>query len=241
MKIRRLNEIDLARFCAINDDEWLRRDLRRYNLGGGAWSYDPVRRSTADVLNAQIPGFPPISEPSAEQVRRQIAGACNRGVVQAEANWLVAKTLREFRKSNGWQSVKFLMGPMPLGFGEVVSYWSDVVIDDGNGLIVPYFDQRREGGIQNSAQRRIVHSMQNAWVRDRHLDLSGARLAVVRFPSVDADRAVDIQFHDDSDLLSYEDLDTAVKRVYRLWAEVSRDKRDEDRARRASGANPMEF
>ena len=241
MKIRRLNEIDLARFCAITDDDSLRQELRRYNLGGGAWSYDPVRRSIADILNAQIPLFTPIAEPSAEQLQSQITRACNRGAVQAEANWLVGKTLLDYRTKYGWRTVKFLMGSMPLGFGESASYWSDVVIDDGGSLIIAYFDQRREGGIQNAQQRRIVHSMQNAWVRDRHLDLSSAKLAVIRFPSQPEGRAVDIQYHDETNLLQYEDLDAAVKRVYRLWAEVSREKQAKERASGTGGKTPMGF
>jgi hypothetical protein len=241
MMIRRLSEIDLARFCAVGDDEALKQDLRRYNLGGGAWSYDPVRRSKADLLGARIPGFGPIPEPSAEQLKKQIVGACNRGPAQAAANWLAGRTLLEHRLANRWDAVKFEMGFIPLGFGEFARYWSDVVIDDGDGPIVAYFDHRREGGIQNAGHRQIVNSMQNAWVRERHLDLASARLAVIRFPSAKDGRTVDIQFHNDSDLLSYDALDAAVKRVYRLWAEVSRERRDSTRRSASAGPTPMGF
>lgn len=240
MMIRRLSEIDLARFCAVGDDEALKQDLRRYNLGGGSWSYDPVRRSKADILGARIPGFGPIPEPSAEQLRKQIVRACNRGPAQATANWLVGKTLLDYRAEEGWDAVKFEMGFIPLGFGETARYWSDVVIDDGSGPIIAFFDHRREGGIQNADQRRIVHSMQNAWVRERHLDLASARLAVIRFPSAKDERTVDIKLHDESDLIGYDSLDATVKRVYRLWAEVSRERREAAK-KAASGSNPMGF
>lgn len=240
MKIRRLNEIDLARLCAVQDDNALKQDLRRYNMGGGAWSYDPVRRSTADILGAQIPGFAPIAQPSEKQLKSQIERASTRGKDQAAANWLVGKTLLDHRLANEWMSAKFEMGFMPLGFGETARYWSDVLIDDGQGPIIAFFDHRREGGIQNADQRRIVHSMQNAWIRDRHLDLADARLAVIRFPSQGDERSVDIRFHDESDLLIYEDLDAAVKRVYRLWAEVTREKQGASKGA-AGSSNPMGF
>lgn len=240
MKIRRLNEIDLARLCAIGDDEALRQELRRYNLGGGAWSYDPVRRSTLDILGAQIPGFVSIAQPDERQLCVQIERACTRGPDQVAANWLVAKTLFDYRRARSWRAVRFEMGFMPLGFGETARYWSDVIIDDGDGPIIAFFDHRRGGGIQNAAQRRIVHSMQNAWVRDRHLDLFNARLAVIRFPSQSEGRSVDIHFHDESDLLIYEALDEAVKRVYRLWADVSRERQDGSK-KVVGRPNPMGF
>lgn len=241
MTISRLSEIDLARFCAVEDDDMLKHDLRRYNLGGGSWSYDPVRRSKADLLGARIPSLGPLPEPTWSVLEKQITRACNRGTHQAGANCLVGKTLFDYRTANRWDAVKLEMGFIPLGFGEAVRYWSDVVIDDGMGPLIAFFDHRREGGVHTPAQRRIVNSMQHAWIRERYLDLSSARLAVVRFPSIKDGRGIDIQFHDDADLLDYDALDAAVRRVYRLWAEVSRERSADKKKSGSGGSTPLGF
>ncbi|MNT02802.1 hypothetical protein D3C72_1373110 [compost metagenome] len=241
MRIRRLSEIDLARFCAVEDDENLRQKLRLYNLGGGAWSYDPVRKSKADILCARTPMFDSIAEATWDKLAPQISSACIRGKAQASANLLVAKTLYDYRKAHAWDAVKFEMGSLPLGFGETARYWSDILIDDGNGPIIAYFDHRRTGGITGDRHRQIVFSMQNVWIRERYLDLSDARLAVIRFPSHNDLRSVDIRFHKELDLLSYEDLDAAVKRVYLLWAEVSREREDGVRKTGTGESTPMGF
>lgn len=241
MRIRRLSEIDLARFCAVEGDEDLRQKLRLYNLGGGPWSYDPVRKSTADILAARTPMFDTMAEATWDKLAPQISAACTRGKAQASANLLVGKTLFDHRKVYGWDAVKFEMGSLPLGFGETARYWSDILIDDGNGPIIAYFDHRRTGGITKDRHRQIVFSMQNVWIRERYLDLSDARLAVIRFPSNKDLRSVDIRLHKELDLLPYEDLDAAVKRVYLLWAEVSREREDDIRKSGTSRSNPMGF
>ncbi|MCS6626423.1 hypothetical protein N0B44_26225 [Roseibacterium beibuensis] len=240
MTISRLSEIDLARFCAVEDDDMLRHDLRRYNLGGGSWSYDPVRRSKADLLAARVPALGPLPEPTWLQLQKQIIAVCHRGPAQAAANCLVGKTLFDYRSEHRWDAVKLDMGFIPLGFGESVRYWSDVVVDDGKGPLVAFFDHRREGGVHTPGHRRIVNSMQHVWIRERHLDLASARLAVIRFPSQKVGRSIDIQFHEDADLLDYDALDAAVKRVYRLWAEVSRE-RSEAKKAGSGGTTPLGF
>lgn len=241
MKIRRLSEIDLARLCTYAPGASLEQALRNYNTGGGAWSYDPVRASTADILNARVPligGMVPVEW---RKIARQITAASNRGAVQAKANCLVGKVLFDAAKEYSWQAAKFDMARMPIGFGEAVRYWSDVVLDDGQGLIVPFFDHRREHGVANGDVRRIVFSMQNVWVRDRYPDLAEARLAVIRFPSDGDDRSIAIDTHAEAELLSYEELNELVRNVYKTWAKVS-DERTETERRTGTGKdNPFRF
>jgi hypothetical protein len=94
MKIRRLSEIDLARFAALPVGEPLERALRLYNAGGGVWSYDPVRESKADILAARTPLLgesAPISWPKiADQIARgrpDCAGMYQRGNPDARERW----------------------------------------------------------------------------------------------------------------------------------------------------------
>ncbi len=242
MKIRRLSEMDLARFCALPRGERLDQELRLYSAGGGAWSYDPVRRSTSDIANAQTPLLGPSLHVPWENIAAQIARACNRGEAQRNSNQEVGKVLYDHVAEAGWAAVKVLMGRMPIGFGDSVSYWSDLVVDDGDGPFISYFDHRREHGVTNEAIRQIVFSMQNVWVRERNLDLSDARLAVVRFPvnRREKTRTVHIDFAKEADLLSYDELDSRVRYVYETWARIL-DERQADRKTGTGGSNPFDF
>ena len=90
-----------------------------------------------------------------------------------------------------------------------------MVIDDGDGPFIPFFDHRRSGGLANATVRRIVYSMQHIGVRERNPDLADARLAVVRFPASGEERTLTVHFNDGGDLMSYEELDAGVRTVSR--------------------------
>lgn len=224
VRISRLSEIDLARLAALTDQRELEHQLRAYNAGGGAWSYDPVRRSTLDILGAATSLFgtlPPVEWP---KIARQIAADCRRGPLQIAANTLVGKILFERARGERWLAAEVSMGAMPIGIGETVRYWSNVVLQDAHGPFVPYFDHRREHGIANAAMRQVVFSMQHIWVRQRQPDLADVRLAIVRFPSIGTDRSTRIDFLREADLLPYDVLDARVRNVYETWAKVTAEK-----------------
>lgn len=135
------------------------------------------------------------------------------------------------RKSN-WQAVKVPMGQLPIGIGESVRYWSDVVVADADGLFLPFFDHRREHGVISPEARQVVHSMQHLWVRERQPDLASARLAVVRFPSDGASRSIQVKFHREQDLLPYDVIDARIRNVYETWARVSSERTRSDMEKR---------
>ncbi|HZS85396.1 MAG TPA: hypothetical protein VFA50_21185 [Stellaceae bacterium] len=133
------------------------------------------------------------------------------------------------------------MGRLPIGNGESVRYWSDVVVAADNQLFIPFFDHRRAHGIENSAMRQVVFSMQHLWVRERMPDLAEARLAVVRFPQYSKSREIEILLHNESDFLPYELLDDKVRIVYETWARASAEKRSGTRMTGTGGDNPFRF
>jgi hypothetical protein len=83
--------------------------------------------------------------------------------------------------------------------------------------------------------------MQHLWVRERNPDLMDARLSVVRFPSVGGERGIHLDFYNDAELLSYEDLDNRVRVVYETWARVSDNRVREIRRTGTSGSTPFGF
>jgi hypothetical protein len=211
--------------AALTDQAELERALQAYNAGGGAWSYDPVRASTPDIVGATTEMFGVLPPVPWTKIERQIASACRHGQVQIDANAQVGKVLFDFARREGWSAVSFPMGRMPIGIGETVRYWADVALADRDGLFVPFFDHRREHGVANAAMRKIVFSMQHLWVRERHPDLAEARLAIVQFPSMmGKTRGIRIEWHSEADVLTYDVLDARVRNVYETWARVSAEK-----------------
>jgi hypothetical protein len=77
--------------------------------------------------------------------------------------------------------------------------------------------------------RQIVFSMQHLWVRERHPDLAGARLAIIQFPSAGKSRGIRIEYHSEIDLLTYDVLNARVRNVYETWARVSDERSRADR------------
>ena len=240
MKIRRLSEIDLARLAAIPAGPQLDQALRNYNTGGGSWSYGPVRSSTSDILAAQTPLHGELPRVPWEKIKRQIETACTKGDAQTKSNIQVGRVLFDEARKSNWTAAKYSMGNMPVGIGETVRYWSDVLLADEQGLLIPFFDHRRANGISSPVVRQVVFSMQHIWVRDRNPDLADARLAIVRFPVSGATRRVRIDFANDEELLSYEELNTRVRIVYESWARVSEERVREARKTGTDG-NPFGF
>lgn len=239
MKTRRLSEIDLARLASHTDQVMLEQALRAYNTGGGAWSYDPVRASTADILAAKTPLFGELAPLSWSQINSQIVAASRRGEAQANANALVGQILFDSTRRMGWAAVKFPMGQLPIGLGETVRFWSDVVVEDADGMFIPFFDHRREHGIANTSARQIVFSMQHLWVRERHPDLASARLAIIQFPNAGETRGLRLTFHSEFDLLPFDVLDARVRNVYETWARVSEEKAREGRKTGTGGSGSL--
>ena len=235
MKMRRLSEIDLAKLAPIPAGPQLEQALRAYNASGGAWSYDPIRASTADILGASTPLYGPLPEISWEKIEYQIKMACSRGAIQESANTLVGKVLFDEARNKGWRAAKFSMSGLAIGIREAVRYWSSVVLEDEDGLFIPFFDHRREHGVASREAQQIVFSMQHIGVRDRYPDLTDTRLAIVQFPSSGEMRTVRVEFHNEAELLSYEELDSRVRTVYETWARVSTERTREPRKKTGTG------
>lgn len=241
MQVSRLSEIDLAKAMSVAPGPALEAEMRYYNAGGGAWSYDPTRSSTSDLVGAYAPLVGAMSPVPWLKLSGQISSACNRGQRQIDANIQVSKLLFEAARDRGWSAVQEPMGRLSVGFGESVRYWCDVVLADESGPFIPFFDHRRGGGLTSAAVRHIVFSMQHIGVRERHPDLNDVRLAVVRFPVAGDTRTMKVHFHDGAELLSYEELDARVRIVYETWARVSDDRAAKRRSSGGGGSTPFGF
>jgi uncharacterized small protein (DUF1192 family) len=239
MKIPRFSELDLARLAALPSGPRLERALLLYSTGGGSWSYNPVRASTSDILAAKTPLTGDLGQLPWSNILSQIKAACTRGTPQIDANVEVGKVLFDESRERSWLAAKYEMGRLPIGVGEFVQYWSNVVVEDESGIFIPYFDHRRANGVANADIRRVIFSMQHIWLRDRHPDLAGARLAIIRFPQIRDGRAMQVTFHTEAELLSYEELNERIRTIYATWAQILAERNR--RSTGTSGPTPFGF
>jgi hypothetical protein len=223
MKIRRFSELDLARFTALARSPALDRALQTYNEGGGYWSYDPVRKSTSDIVGATTPLLGALPRLPWKQLELQIERACKNSEEQRLANIEAGKVLYEYSKIRNWKAAKYQLGLMPIGVDISVRYWNDLILADEDGAFIPFFDHRRENGVTNSDILRVIYSMQHIWVRERRPDLASFRLAVIKF-SNDCPRRISLLFHNGDALLSFDELNERVRLVYEAWDRVLRSK-----------------
>ena len=224
MKMRRFSELDLARFVTLTPDTAiLEAALKRYDAEGGSWPYEPVRKSVPDILGATTPLYGPLEPVSWGNIEATIRNACRYGEPQTSSCIEVGLALFEEANRRGWKTVQVPMGRMPIGADESVRYWLDLVVADADYSFIPYIDSRRAMGVTNAAIQRVIFSMQHTWVRERNPDLAGSRLAIIRF-SKKSPRKMSVVFHNGSDLLSFEELDSRVRAVYEAWDRVLRSK-----------------
>jgi hypothetical protein len=125
MKMRRLSETDLARFCTLVGTPRLDPALDAYEAGGGSWSYNPVRASTLDAVNAQTPLEISIDRPKWEQIERQMTRACKGGEIQVSSNVELGRIIYEKSISDNWVARAVDFSSMPIGFLETVRFWSN--------------------------------------------------------------------------------------------------------------------
>lgn len=219
MTTPRLSETDLARFCVHSPGAALDEALRQYKIGGGSWSYDPARATVPDALAASVPLAFDMPRVPWSLLERSLAGRCSRDA-QRLANVEATKILYDESVKRRWRAVQSDFASMPIGMGEAVRYWSNVIVEDDEGPFVFFPDHRRDRGLGGAEARRIVHSMQHVWIRSRYPDLEEARLVVLRFPMVGARREMRIHVADEDALLTYEQLDERVQGVYESWGRV---------------------
>jgi hypothetical protein len=239
MKIRRFSELDLARFVTLTPDVPLLEDaLRRYDVDGGSWPYEPVRASTPDILRATTPLYGPVAPVPWTNIEAVIRGACKHGEPQISSCVEVGHVLFDEAQRLGWKAVQYPMGRMPIGSNESVRYWLDLVIADGDCTFIPFIDSRRSRGVTSLAIQRVIFSMQHIWVRERNPDLATSRLGIIRF-SRTSPRKMSVSFNGALELLSFEELDARVCLVYEAWERVLRTK--PARARRTGTDDTPDF
>lgn len=218
--------IDLANFAPLPADQ-KRRALEGFKQGRPPYSYQPVRQSTADLMNiaTSLFGFGP--RPSFEQIATVIRGA-SKYEAEAVANLNVAAGLYEL----SWQGRRERFRALGTTIGQSLVYWEPVVVSVDGHPVVPFFNQRRTG--LGPEARRFVFSAMHEQIRVAEPDFTNVRLCICQFADTKkGPRSARLNFDDAVALFSFEDVQAMVAETYAIWAEVWAGRVEE--ARRSGG------
>jgi hypothetical protein len=219
VKIRRLNETDLARNAVAEwDDKVLRLD--RVANGYAPHSLEPTRKNFYDILNVHLPGLPAPEPTPWHIVANNIRKLCKKGTngqEEYQANIEVAAALRHFQEENNARVFQHKMNPMPIGF-QAVSFWHDIVFVIEDRVFIPFLDLRLSAGLQKSTGVKIAQSLQHQHLLLRDPELLDANVCVLKFPRSDSgQRYVTIHEASPSNLYSWTELERMLSETLEAW------------------------
>ncbi len=222
VKMRPLPSDDLVRIAPMTPDG-KRRALAGMLAGRAAFSYKPLRKCLADLLNTQH-RLLPVDDAPLEKVLAEIARAAKRGV-ECETNLELAELLYTHLREEEFVATHETFRPIPLGVGISMGFCADAVLTRERDLIVPAFNFRRSP--LAGAGLRFALSVMHQQSRELNEDLRTARLEVVQFPQPKgAKRFVSTASAPGVSLFPYEDLTRMASETYAIWNELQEERAD---------------
>jgi hypothetical protein len=239
MKIRRLSEIDLARIGPLDSEE-KRHRLRLLKFGRPPHTYAPLRAQLGDILNLQPEMFGGSTEVTPwETISAAIVKAANHDD-EAKFNLAVAKSLYKYAIETNIRSYRKPISAWPVGYGQSVSYWWNLytVLEDQPGFI--FADPRVSNPLTREG-RKFALSMMHERIRVADPDFAESRLVVAQFGKGEkGTRSIRLFDAAEIELFNVDQLNEMIGETYRIWVEVLRERKDEQREK-AGGSNPMGF
>lgn len=247
MKIRLLNEIDLARITTLPLDRQ-KAPLKQVLRGWPKISYAPIRSLWRDIFNIQPGMFAPVEPTSSVRIEELLRKKC-RSDDELSANLAVARGLNNFTVSHSVSGRVQDFYPLALGAGRRVTYWLPMVLSVDTSPLIPFVDPRQSRGLGQEG-RRFVFSMMHERIRAADPDYASVRFAVVQFSKPRVDKAGtkrrEVVLHTDHqvELFSLDEMERMVGATYALWAEVCAEREMEARSgsrRKATGTDDLPF
>lgn len=231
-----LHELDLARIAPLPRDQ-KRRQLEGIWLRRFRYSYNPMRRSTPEILNIQVGPLAPVVRAPWATIASKISRE-SRGADERLANVGVGKALYDLATARNISGRRHDIFPLNVGVSEKISYWLPAVIALDDRPVVPFIDPRRERKWLTNAARRFVFSV----MRERFIvdpDLDGIRPCIVQFDtSDDGMRTPILQFSDGIEMFEFNRLDAMVQETYAIWNEIL-EERDQATRRGTGTTGPL--
>lgn len=238
MKIRPLPDTDLARIAVLSG-VLQRKALLQMRGGHAPFSYEPLRKSFADILNVTpvLFGATDLTEWSKIEASIRRARTTPEGI---DANLAAAKALYEFASDHAIVGRPHEFFPMQTGGGQAVKLWHSMLLTlDGSKAIVPFIDPRRSKKLTSEA-RRFAFSMMHERIRIADPDLAAVELAVVQFTAPEkGPRKARLYTAEGQPLFSLGDLEDMIATTYRLWTEICQERAAEARRKGTGTSGPL--
>ena len=236
MKLRRLPEIELANVLLM-ERRAKKAHLTRFARGRAFWSYDPARRATATILNAQTPLGLALKRVPDEEIIRQIKRACTHPK-QLLSCVEVVRLLMGYRDRAIDRAVERRFPTVAIGRVGTVRFADNLIYQESGRSFVPFLDHRRGSGLTQIG-RLGAFSMMHQSVRVPDPDMSDVDLAIIQFAQAPG-RVRTYQVHRASalsqSLLTFDELQEAIEETHLVWLEVQQ----EEAARRGQATPDAE-
>lgn len=222
MKIRRLNETDLARNALSDWDQTVLR-LDSILKGRPPYSLEPARKCLPDILNISYPTLPSPQSTPWHIVEAQIWKHCRRGKNlrdEFRANVTVAAALRRFQIENDVEVIDHPMSPLRIG-SQWVNFWHGFIFVINGRVIIPFFDLRIGQNLRRKSDIKVVWSLQHEHIRLRDLNLRDATLCVLQIPRSDeGTRQVVLHESEGLNLYNWDSLESMLAKTLEAWGFV---------------------
>ena len=231
-KLRRLNEIDLARIASMSPVD-RRKALEQIKHFPPPFSYKPFRLQLNEIFNVQFGMFGGKERTEWATIEDFLNKKCDseNGL---EANLRVAKGLYGFaaEKNIIGRDRKFF--PMAMGAWGKFTYWHNMILIIGDHPTVLFVDPRQTCKL-GKIGRKFVFSMMHERIRALDPDYADLRLMIVQFDRVIGDYRRPICHTDDGvKLFSLEEMEEMVDEIHKLWRDIC-EERDTSTRRKAAG------
>ena len=233
MKLRPLPPIDTANF-AVLPPKYRIRALRRFNQGWAPFSYKPFRRSLSDLLSIGGELLTELPKPNAAEIRKTVV-RLSSSEKEEMANLGVTEALLRFRNEVTIRARFQLFFDQPIGVGHSLRFWENAVFNvNGTGTIL-CVDPRRKGLSREGL--RFLFSTTHQRTRALDTDYGELRLGRLAFGErADGGRTATIEYFDDDELFSAEEIDNLLSDLYADWAFVCEERQAEARRSTSSFA-----
>jgi hypothetical protein len=208
-----------------------RAALEIFRLSYPPYRYVPVRKSFADILNAQtrfLPHGPRVPFSKIADIIR----AESRSDDEYSANIRVAEGLYNHANEKALLARQHEFFPLTFGGGGKVVYWHSLILVQSGQPIVPFFDPRRTSTNLTALARRFVFSSMHERIRVPDPDFANVRLGIFQFTTPDkGPRKPKLYTDEGVRLFTFDELEEMVRETYEIWTEVYTQRTERERKR----------
>lgn len=227
MKTRVLPATDIANISILPENR-MKSALRRKRLGGGSFTYDPVRRNETVILNAtasldEPTLFSSLSRPTNEKIISQVSAVCKNSIERKNCVG-IARALLAFYDAENVSAQRKEFASVRISSDTKIRYASPFVIFVDNRPYIMFSDMRRSHFLTNEAMH-FVHSINHHLIIEADDDYSEVGVLIGRYLDLGGNtRCLEPRYFNGAPKYSFDELNERLEMVQNYWLEVLRER-----------------